>query len=138
MELELPRPHPTPTSQPFWDGLAREAVCIQRCNECATWVYYPRSRCPRCLSARLSWHDVAGTGIIHAFSVARQATSPHFVNEVPQLLAIVELDAPCSDVRLTTTLVDIDPEAISIGLRVAPTFDHGADGVTLLRYRPAG
>jgi len=137
MELEPPRPHPTPTTQPFWDGLAREAVCIQHCDDCAAWVFYPRVRCPRCLSARLSWHDVAGTGVIHAFSVARQATSPHFVNQVPQLLAIVELDAPSRGVRITTTLVDIDPDAISIGLRVVPVFDHGADGVTLLRYRPA-
>ena len=42
------------------------------------------------------------------------------------------------EVRITTTLVDIDPADIAIGLRVAPVFDHGADGVTLLRYRPVG
>ena len=138
MELELPRPHPTPTTQPFWDGLARDAVCIQHCDSCQAWVYYPRARCPRCLGPRLSWHDVGGAGIVHSFSVARQATSPHFVHQVPQLLAIVELDAPCGEVRMTTTLVDIAPADIVIGLRVAPVFDHGADGVTLLRYRPVG
>ena len=48
------------------------------------------------------------------------------------------VDAPCGEVRITTTLVDIDPADIAIGLRVAPVFDHGADGVTLLRYRPVG
>jgi uncharacterized OB-fold protein len=47
---------------------------------------------------------------------------------------VVELD---EGVRLTTTLVNVAPEAIEIGMRLAPYFDHVADGVTLLRYQPA-
>jgi hypothetical protein len=40
-------------------------------------------------------------------------------------------------VRVSTTLVDVAPEAIAIGMRVQPVFDHGDDGITLLRFRPA-
>ena len=46
----------------------------------------------------------------------------------------VELDA---GVRFTTTLVGVAPEAVRVGMRVAPVFDHGDDGMTLLRFRPA-
>jgi uncharacterized OB-fold protein len=53
---------------------------------------------------------------------------------VPQIITVVELP---EGVRISTTLVDIDPDDVRIGLRVEPVFDHGADGVTLLRYRPA-
>jgi uncharacterized OB-fold protein len=128
-----PRPQPTPVSQPFWDALREERVALQRCDDCGRWVYYPRSRCPSCLSARLSWTDVDGFGTVYTFTVAEQATAPPFADEVPQLLAIVEL---AEGVRVSTTLVDVDAGAITVGMPVAPVFDHGDDGITLLRYKP--
>ena len=132
--MAKPRPVATATSQPFWDALRAERVELQRCDECATWVYYPRSRCPHCLSDRLTWTEVDGRGTVYAFSVAVQPTAPPFADEVPQLLAMVELT---EGVRVSTTLVDIAPDAITIGMQVQPVFDHGDDGITLLRFRPA-
>jgi len=130
-----PRPVPTPVSQPYWDALRDERVMLQRCDRCATWVYYPRARCPRCLSDQLTWTDVDGGGSVYTFAVAVQPTAPPFADEVPQLLAIVEL---AEGVRVSTTLVGVDPAAIAIGMPVTPVFDHGDDGITLLRFRPAG
>jgi uncharacterized OB-fold protein len=136
--VEKPRPQPTPVSQRFWDALREERVELQRCDDCGRWVYYPRSRCPTCLSDRLTWTTVDGFGTVYTFTIAEQPTAPPFVDEVPQLLAIVELT---EGVRMSTTLVDVDPEAIAIGMPVAPVFDHGTNrddhgGVTLLRFRP--
>jgi uncharacterized OB-fold protein len=122
-------------SQPFWDALREERVMLQRCDECATWVYYPRVRCPHCLSDRLTWTEVDGRGTVYTFTVAVAPTAPPFADEVPQLLAVVELN---EGVRVSTTLVDVDTAAIAIGMAVAPVFDHGDDGITLLRFRPAG
>jgi uncharacterized OB-fold protein len=131
--LPKPRPEPTPVSQPFWDALRDERVQLQRCDECSRWVYYPRSRCPSCLSDRLTWTGVEGLGTVYTFAVAEQATAPPFADEVPQLLAVVELT---EGVRVSTTLVDVEPDAVSVGMPVAPVFDHGDDGITLLRFRP--
>ena len=133
--LPKPRPRPTPVSQPFWDALRAERVDLQRCDDCDQWVYYPRSRCPACLSDRLTWTTVDGVGTVYTFTVAEQATAPPFADEVPQLLAVVELT---EGVRVSTTLVDVEADGIRIGLPVAPVFDHGDDGITLLRFRPAG
>ena len=72
---------------------------LQRCDECATWVYYPRVRCPHCLSDQLTWTEVDGRGTVYTFTVAVQPTAPPFADEVPQLLAIVELT---EGVRLST------------------------------------
>jgi uncharacterized protein len=136
--LPKPRPEPTPVSQHFWDALRDERVELQRCDDCGRWVYYPRSRCPACLSDRLTWAPVDGLGTVFTFTVAEQPTAPPFADEVPQLLAVVEL---AEGVRLSTTLVDVDPDAIHVGMPVAPVFDHAADhddgdGITLLRFRP--
>jgi uncharacterized protein len=131
--MPKPRPLPTPVSQPFWDALRDERVDLQHCDVCGRWVYYPRSRCPGCLSDRLTWTTVDARGTVYTFTVAEQATAPPFADEVPQLLALVELT---EGVRVSTTLVDVEADAIRVGLPVAPVFDHGDDGITLLRFRP--
>ena len=133
--IPKPRPQPTPVSQPYWDALRAERVELQHCDDCGRWVYYPRSRCPACLSERLTWTPVDGLGTVYTFTVAEQPTAPPFADEVPQLLAIVEL---AEGVRLSTTLVGVEPSAIAVGMAVEPVFDHGDDGSTLLRFRPAG
>lgn len=130
----LPRPVPIDATRPFWDGLAAGEIRLQRCAACGSWVFYPRPRCTTCLSDALDWHTVSGHGTVYSFTVARQATHPAFAAEVPQLLAIVELD---EGVRMTTTLVDATPDDLRVGLPVEPVFDHGDDGVTLLHFRPA-
>jgi len=127
-----PRPLPTPTSQPFWDALAEERIVLQRCEACGGWIFYPRSRCSHCLSDRLVWEEVSGGATVFTFSVARQATFPAFVDEVPQIIAVVEL---VEGVHMTTTIVDAEPEQVRIGAAVVPVFDHGDDGRTLLRHR---
>jgi uncharacterized OB-fold protein len=134
-DVEKPRPRPTPTTKPFWDALARDRVEIQRCDDCRAWIHYPRVRCPQCFSPALAFETVPGTGTLHTFTISRQATSPHFVDDVPQILAIVELDG-CPGVKLTTTLTGTDGSDLAVGQPVEPVFEHGDDGVTLLRYRP--
>ncbi len=131
---DRPRPLPIPVTKPFWDGLAAHEVRLQHCNACGGWVYYPRIRCSHCLSDDLRWERVSGVGTVYTFTVGRQPTHPSFADDLPQLIAVVELP---EGVRLTTTLVEVAPEDITIGMAVEPVFDTGDDGITLLRYRPA-
>ena len=126
-------PVPTPTSQPFWDSLATGRVAIQRCDDCGTWVYYPRARCSSCLSDALTWTEVSGEGTLYTFTVARQPTTPAFAEVDTPIIAVVELD---EGPRLTTMLEDVDPADVLVGMRVGPVFAASDDGVTVLRHRP--
>jgi uncharacterized OB-fold protein len=128
-----PRPAPTPTSQPFWDGLAHGEIRVQHCDACGAWVHYPRHRCPHCLADRLSWHVVGRDATVYTFTVGRRPTAAPFADEVPQLIAVVELTV---GVRMTTTLVGVRPDDVHVGMPVTAVFDAGDDGVTLLRFRP--
>ena len=132
-DFAKPLPVPTPTSRPFWDGLNAGKILIQRCADCSTWVFYPRSRCSNCLSANLAWQEVSGAGVLYTFTLARQPTAPHFAEEVPQKLAIGEL---AEGVRMTSTLVNVDAADIRVGMKLKPVFDRQA-GATLLRFQPA-
>ncbi len=134
MEFEKPLPLRTPTSVPFWEGLLENRVRLQQCQDCGTWIFYPRNHCSNCLSTSLEWKDVSGNATLYSFTIARQPTAPHFANETPQLLAIVELDV---GVRMTSTLVGIAPEDIRVGMDLTPCFDRIADDLTLLRFTSA-
>ncbi|MBU3701847.1 MAG: Zn-ribbon domain-containing OB-fold protein [Acidimicrobiia bacterium] len=127
-----PRPIPTPVSQPYWDALSVERIVIPRCDACGESFFYARERCPHCLSDEVSWFEVDGGGTLFTFTVATVPTAPMFADEVPQLIAMIDLD---EGVRLTATIVDADPADLRVGARVAPVFDHGDDGRTVLRFR---
>jgi hypothetical protein len=85
------------------------------------------------LSDLLIWREVSGQGVLYTYTLARQPTAPHFADETPQQLAVVELD---EGVRMTSTLVNVEPSDIVIGMRLQPYFDQVTDAVTLLRYQP--
>jgi uncharacterized OB-fold protein len=75
---------------------------------------------------------VSGAARLYTFTRTEAPTAQVFADEVPQLLAVVELtEGP----RLTTTLVETDGK-LHIGMAVRPVFEHGADEITLLRYTP--
>jgi len=130
---DKPRPLPIEATQPFWDALAEHRISIPRCDRCGTWVWYPRPRCTGCLSNELTWTPVDGEGVVHTFTVTRQPIHPAFADETPQIQAMVELT---NGVRMTTTLVEMEPEMVEVGMAVDARFDDGPDGVTLLRFGP--
>ena len=67
-----PLPIPTPNSEPFWNGLANHQVNLQQCNDCAAWVFYPRSHCNGCLSPNLTWRKVTGNGTLYTLHCGTQ------------------------------------------------------------------
>lgn len=132
--MKKPLPVPTPTTRPFWNALAEGKLLLQECGACGALFHYPRVCCPSCLSTELRWREVKGTGALYTWTIARRPTHPLFADEVPQRLAVVELD---EGPKLTTTLVNIRDQDIRIGMRVTPVFEKQADGrTTLLRYQP--
>ncbi|WP_300651854.1 OB-fold domain-containing protein [Pseudomonas sp.] len=132
MSNNKPMPAPTEISAPFWEGLKAERLLIQQCNACDHWVFYPRRHCPSCLAHDLTWRDVSGGATLYSFTVARIATLPDFADEMPQRLAVVELD---EGVRINTTLVGLDESEIRVGMRLQPVFAQvDEQGQRLLRF----
>lgn len=132
MSNNKPMPVPTEISAPFWEGLKAERLLIQQCNACAHWIFYPRRHCPVCLAHDLAWREVSGGATLYSFTLTRIATLPDFIDEMPQKLAVVELD---EGVRINTNLVGLDESEISIGMRLQPVFaEVDAKGNRLLRF----
>ncbi|MBM5810457.1 MAG: Zn-ribbon domain-containing OB-fold protein [Gammaproteobacteria bacterium] len=128
-------PPATAISAPFWSGLCERRLRLQRCSDRGHWVFYPRRHCPRCAATALDWHEVSGQGRLLSYTIARVPPLPEFTGPEPVVLAVVELD---EGVHLNTNLVDVAPEAIAIGMRVAPVFvpalDHAGSAAMRLCF----
>lgn len=127
-----PLPVVTDDSAAFWEGGADGVLNIHRCRACGTWFHPPTPVCPECLSIDVGPEATSGRATVQGFTVNVQPWAPGM--EVPYVLAVVSVDdAP--GVHLTTRLLDVAPEAVSVGLPLEVTFMQ-ADDVYLPLFRP--
>jgi hypothetical protein len=129
-----PLPRIDEESRGWWEALARHELYVQRCRGCGTVRFYPRALCPACLSERTEWLRASGRGTVWTFTVTHQNQAPGFREEVPYVLALVELE---EGIRLLTNVVGCAPDAVRIGMPVTVVFEDVTPEVTLPKFRPA-
>ena len=116
------RPIP-PTSDltaPYWEAARRGELSLQQCDACQERAFPPRAHCPSCGAAELAWSPVSGRGTVHSYTVAYRAPHPVFADQLPLVVAIVELE---EGPRLVTNLVDCDHGELEVGLPVEVRFE---------------
>jgi uncharacterized OB-fold protein len=112
----------------FWEAGRDGTLRIARCRSCGFFSHPPYPRCPCCTSADVGPAAVSGNGTIYSFTV----------KETPEgaaVIALVELDEQLG-LRLLTNVVECDPAAVRIGLRVRVQFRAAGD-VWLPLFVPA-
>jgi uncharacterized OB-fold protein len=115
----------------FWTSGADGVLRLLRCNNCQFFIHPPGPVCPRCLSRDLGPQAVSGRGQVVTFTVNHQQWIP---GSEPYIIAWVSLNEQ-PDVRLTTNLVDVEPEDVVIGTEVEVVFELSED-VYLPLFRP--
>lgn len=126
-------PVPTPESAEYWAGLRRHELLVQHCAACGRYQFYPRVLCASCGDARLSWARASGCATLKSWSLVRRAVSEAYSADVPYVLALVELE---EGPTMMTTLVEVLPDAVQIGMALKVVFDDRPEGYTLPRFRP--
>ena len=127
-----PKPYIRKVNEEFWRAASENRLEIQRCSNCGRWQYPPVERCPQCGSAKLSWLPASGKGVVHTFTIFHMLYDKSFKNDLPYNVAVVALE---EGPQMLTNLIDIDNDAIEIGLPVEVTFID-RDGVNLPQFRP--
>ena len=89
--LKTPGPTTTALTQPFWDAAAEGRLTIQRCEDCAKAVFYPRPICPHCWSKQLIWEDASGRGRLKSYSEVYKPGHPGWLPAAPYVVGLVEL-----------------------------------------------
>jgi uncharacterized protein len=115
-----PVPLPNADSRPFWQACNREELIYQHCQACGRAQFYPRSLCAGCGAGSLEWRKSRGLGTIYTFTVSFRPPNPAFSPDVPYVIALVDLD---EGFRMMLNILDCEPEAVRIGLRVKIVYE---------------
>ena len=83
---------PTTSASEYWAGARARASCsIQECPTAGHRQFYPRALCTACGGEPRVVDERSGRGTIHTFTVIRQYGMPPFRDELPYVVAMVEL-----------------------------------------------
>lgn len=132
-QIQKPVPIIDPWTKEFWQGAKKGQLLVQHCNDCNTNIFFPKKFCPKCWSANLSWINGSGKGVVYTFSVIRDGVEPKFMGDLPYVLAMVDLE---EGIRMTTRIVNCDPEVVEIGMPVTVTFQEISPEFSLPMFQP--
>jgi uncharacterized OB-fold protein len=74
---------------PYWAGLERGELCIQRCAGCAKWMWPAEWRCGECGSFESEWPAVEPVGEVYTWTRTHYPFVPDF--PVPYVHVLVAL-----------------------------------------------
>ena len=103
----------TPDNRPMLEAWRSQgALMLQRCEACATMIFYPRAVCPKCWSDRLAWIRAAGKGSIVSFTRVHRGLPDKLQQEAPIVVAEIRLD---EGTAMIARVVAEDPAAVASG-----------------------
>ena len=133
-EWKKPLPTISGETRPYWEACRRGELLVQRCDACGDYQFYPRGICSNCWNGDVRWVVSSGKGTVWTFTVTRQNRTTGFAEEVPYVLAMVELE---EGVKMFTNIVECDPSDVTIGMPVEVTFVRATDQVSVPYFKPS-
>jgi len=120
-------------TRPYWQAAREHRLTYQECPACGHRQFYPRAMCTAC-AGDPEWRDASGRGTVHTFTVIRQYGGAGFKDELPYVVAMIDLE---EGVRMMGNITDVDPEAVRIGDAVEVRFVDVDDRIAVPMWRPA-
>lgn len=105
---------------PYWDGLGRGELLVQRCTSCARWSWPADWRCPGCGGYDLGWEGVEPTGIVYSWIRTHLPFVAAYADLVPYVNVLVELPQ-AGGARLMGLLTGSEDD-LEVGAPVTGTF----------------
>ncbi|MEW6663999.1 MAG: Zn-ribbon domain-containing OB-fold protein [Thermodesulfobacteriota bacterium] len=132
-ENTKPLPRVNQDNREFWRGCKQHELRFQQCKDCGH-VRWPASMvCPECLSRSTQWIVSSGKGKVYTFAVYHVAFHPGFKDELPYVVADVELN---EGPRLVTQIVDCPHDQIVCDMPMVVKWDDITEEFSLPKFRP--
>src|SRR4051812_10311161 len=128
------RPLPLVTSENefFWTSGADGLLRLQACTACDALIHPPQPVCRYCRGDRLEPRVVSGFATLIGFTVNHRFSVPGLPPQYVVAQVAIEEDPR---VRLTTNVVEGDPDGLELGQRMEVVFEAVQD-VWLPLFRP--
>lgn len=121
----------SPVSAPFWSAARSHRFVLQRCAACGHVRWTPSPICPECLGEEARWEEQPTGGTVWGAAAYHRALYPAFEQDVPYVVALVELDA---GPRMLGRVVEAPIEEDLVGARVSVTYLDLTPKVTLVGF----
>ena len=133
VDYNKPLPNVNQDSREFWSGSKVHELRFQRCKDCG-YIRWPASMvCPLCYSRDTQWIVASGKGKVYTFVVYHVAYHPGFKDEVPYVVAVVELE---EGPHLLTNIVGCRPDDVKCDMPVEVTWEDITEEFSLPQFRP--
>lgn len=126
-------PEVNDTTRLYWEGTAAGELRLRSCKSCGAKFRFNHGWCPECGSDDLGYVVSTGKGVVTNFSIIHVPPYDAYAAEVPYALALIDLE---EGVRMMANVVDCDPTAVCVGMKVAVTYEDRG-GVKLPQFKPA-
>ncbi|MGX7680034.1 thiolase C-terminal domain-containing protein [Jatrophihabitans sp. DSM 45814] len=117
-------PEVTDQNEFYWTSGKDGVLRFQQCTACQGLIHPPQPICNHCRSRDISITEVSGVGRLIGFTVNHRMSLPGL--DAPYTIGHVAINED-DRVRLTTRIVDTDPESLAIGQEVKVVFEHVDD-----------
>ena len=122
-------------TKPYWDYCRKHELRMQQYRQCG-YIRFPISIiCPKCHSMETDWTKLSGRGEIYSFTIYRVAYHPAFKNDIPYIVAIIQLD---EGPRMESNIIGCEVERVTIKMPVEVAFDDITDDIALPKFKPIG
>jgi uncharacterized OB-fold protein len=123
----------TDLTRPYWESARDGRLVTQQCRSCGQIWHPPLPACPHCHGTDLGWHEVSGKAVVYSHTVVRHATHAALADQIPYVVAIVELaEGP----RMVTGITGCAPRDVRAGMPVRVCFKAVTAEVTLPYFEP--
>jgi uncharacterized OB-fold protein len=79
------------------------------------------------------WEKLSGKGTVFSFIIYRLAYHPAYQNDIPYVVAIIQLD---EGPRMESNVTDCEVEDVKIDMPVEVYFDDVTDTISLPKFKP--
>lgn len=119
---------------PYWKYCKQHELRMQKCTECNHIRFPAGILCPACHCMNAEWVKLSGQGTIFSYVVFRKAYHPAYQDEIPYVVAIIQLD---EGPRMESNIIDVDVNEIKIGMPVKLFFEDVTDEISLPKFKIA-
>jgi len=111
-------------------------LLASRCSVCGHVTYPPKMRCPVCGSRELREESLPREGEVLSYTIIR-VPAKGFEDFTPLIIALIKL----GDAKVLAEVVDVKPEEMSVGMRVAATVRRTAQTIDggvpyVIKFKP--
>lgn len=130
--IPKPKPRPAPESLPYWQAAREHRLALPKCEDCQKFWFPPSRTCPHCLSANFSFQNVSGKGKIFSFVTFHRVYRPAFTNDVPYVVALIELD---EGPRLLSNVMGVTHDQVKCEMRVEVVFEDYDEDISIPKFK---